>query len=96
MQFGGKNGHSSLTALCRKGICKNFAVHTLQKSTASRIWYERGYAGCRNKLLCNVSLLEYSTADISKSVEFLWPPGGVVGCAWKFSVWDIGMCVVSL
>ena len=66
MQFGGKNGHSTFTALCRKGICKIFAVHTLQKSTASRIWYERGYAGCRNKLLCNVSLLEYSTADISR------------------------------
>ena len=26
-----KNGHSTFTALCRKGICKIFAVHTLQK-----------------------------------------------------------------
>ena len=48
-----------------KGFAK-FLRYTHCKKVRLHAYGTRGgYAGCRNKLLCNVSLLEYSTADIS-------------------------------
>ena len=66
MQFGGKKRTQYLHRAVSKRDLQNFCgTHIAKKYGFSHKVREWGCAGCRNKLLCNVSLLEYSTADIS-------------------------------